>query len=210
MSIYKYYIILILVRKMGKIFCIIGKSSSGKDTLYRKISGNALLGLLPVIPYTTRPIRSDEADGREYFFTDESQLLLLEEAGKVIEARAYHTLHGIWKYFTADDGQIDLAKGNYLIIATIEAYVKIRDYFGAGAVVPLYLETDDGLRLQRALAREMRQEKPKYAELCRRFLADMDDFSEEKLRLAGIDRRFRNVDLAEAEREITEYIRRYL
>ena len=51
---------------------------------------------------------------------------------------------------------------------------------------------EDGNRLERALKRERKQKSPKYEEMCRRFLADQRDFSEEKLLEAGITRRFRN------------------
>ena len=50
---------------MGKIFFMMGKSSSGKDTLFREIS-EKFPDLRTVVPYTTRPIRSDEQDGREH------------------------------------------------------------------------------------------------------------------------------------------------
>ena len=32
------------------------------------------------------------------------------------------------------------------MIGTLEAYEKIRDYFGAGRVIPLYIQVDDVLR----------------------------------------------------------------
>ena len=195
---------------MGKIFCIMGKSSSGKDTLYKQILEENALSLSRIILYTTRPIRSDETDGVEYFFTDEKHLDELEEAGKVIELRAYHTVHGVWKYFTVNDGQIDLDQGNYLMIATLEAYTKIREYFGAAAVVPVYIEVEDGLRLHRAIERERRQKEPKYKELCRRFLADAEDFSEEKLAKAGIEKRFLNIDLERTQKEILDYISSFI
>ena len=38
----------------------------------------------------------------------------------------------------------------------------------------------------------MEQENPHYEELCRRFLADAKDFSEENIRKSGITRRFAN------------------
>ena len=57
---------------------------------------------------------------------------------------------------------------------------------------PLYVEVDDGIRLERALKRERKQQHPQYAEMCRRFLADCEDFSEEKIERAGIRRRFYN------------------
>ncbi len=192
---------------MGKIFCIMGKSSSGKDTLYKQILEDAHLHLSKIVLYTTRPIRSGETDGVEYFFVKEAKLLELEAAGKIIEQRAYDTIHGIWRYFTVNDGQIHLQNQNYLMITTLEAYTKIRDYFGTSVVVPIYVEVEDGVRLQRALDREKLQQEPRYEELCRRFLADAKDFSEENLQKAGISKRFRNEDLRDTCREIVTYIR---
>lgn len=195
---------------MGNLFCIMGKSSSGKDTLYSQIMSESTLPLTRIIPYTTRPIRFGETNGTEYYFVDEKQLGELEKEGRVIELRSYHTLHGVWKYFTVDDGQIDLKAHNYLMIATLEAYEKIRGYFGRSSVVPVYVEIEDGIRLQRALDRERQQKEPKYAELCRRFLADTEDFSEDKLNAAGISVRFTNDGLEEARRRITAYIRTFI
>ena len=115
---------------MGKIFCLMGKSSSGKDTIYKELMGNEELGLKRMVPYTTRPIRVGETEGVEYHFTDEAGYQELLEEGRIIEARAYDTVHGIWRYFTVDDGQIDLEHDNYLLIGTLESYQKIRDYYG--------------------------------------------------------------------------------
>ena len=66
------------------------------------------------------------------------------------------------------------------MIGTLEAYLQIRDYFGKEKVVPIYIEVEDGERLSRALGREKLQKEPKYEEMCRRFLADAADFSEER------------------------------
>ena len=191
---------------MGKIYCLMGKSASGKDTIYNRLLAMENLKVRRVVPYTTRPIRSGEVEGESYFFCSEEQVKKFEDAGKIIELRAYNTVYGIWKYLTADDGQICLAEIDYLMIGTLEAYEQIRDYFGADHVCPIYVEVDDGVRLQRALDRERSQEKPKYAEMCRRFLADEKDFSEEKLEQAGIVKRFQNRDLEQVTKEIAERI----
>ena len=53
---------------MGKIYCIMGKSSTGKDTLFKKILGDESLSLKTIVPYTTRPVRAGEKNGVEYFF----------------------------------------------------------------------------------------------------------------------------------------------
>ena len=191
---------------MGKIYCVMGKSSSGKDTVYKKLKEQYKEFRL-IVPYTTRPIREGEKDGVEYYFVDPEQFRAMKEDGKVIESRSYNTKCGIWTYFTADDGQIDLSAADYLLIGTLVSYQALREYFGEEAIVPVYLEVEDGLRLARALERERRQEKPKYAEMCRRFLADASDFSEEKLREAGITRRFINDDMDTVLAEISAYIR---
>ena len=191
---------------MNKIYYMMGKSSTGKDTLYKRIFAKKELNLDTVIPYTTRPIREGEKDGVEYFFCDEKKVNDLELAGKIIERRDYHTVHGVWTYFTVDDGQIDLEKQSYLLIGTLESYQKIREYYGKDVVVPIYIEVEDGERLQRALNREKEQAVPKYEEMCRRFLADAKDFSEENLADAEISNRFINDDLDKTEEEIIRYM----
>lgn len=192
---------------MGKIFYIMGKSASGKDHIYARLMKQEELHLQKIIMYTTRPMRDGEKSGREYYFADEKKLQEFEKAGKLIENRAYHTVHGIWNYFTADDGQIDLDQADYLGIGTLESYVKLKKYYGENALAPIYLEVETGELLTRALSREKKQQTPKYAEMCRRFLADEADFSEEKIKAAGIERRFENVVFEECAEEIINYIK---
>ena len=177
---------------MGKIYYIIGKSASGKDSIFRLLKEDAQLGLKTIVLYTTRPKRSGEMDGREYHFTDEEKLKDLRQAGKIIEERVYHTVFGDWYYFTADDGTFDAGNESWLGIGTLESYEKLKDYFGEDRVCPLYITVDPYIRLTRALAREKSQENPSYTELCRRFLADEEDFSEEKLEKAGVKSGFSN------------------
>ena len=178
--------------RMGKIFYLMGKSASGKDSIYERLQQDEELGLKPLVIYTTRPIRSGETDGVEYHFTDDAHLEELQAQGKVIELREYDTIHGIWKYFTVDDEHIDLTRHSYLAIGTLVSYSKIEKYYGKESVVPIYVEVEDGVRLERALKRERKQEEPKYEEMCRRFLADQKDFSESKLKKAGITVRYEN------------------
>ena len=182
-----------------------GKSSSGKDSIFKKIK-ERIPELKNIILYTTRPIREGEQNGVEYHFVDENKLQELEKRGCVIEQRAYQTKHGIWKYFTADDGQVDLSKYSYLVIGTLVSYQEMCKYFGKGNMIPLYVEVEDGLRLSRALERERQQAAPKYAEMCRRFLADSEDFSERNLQDAGITKRFQNLDFQKCVSEICDYI----
>lgn len=191
---------------MGKIYYVMGKSCSGKDTIYRRLTERHP-ELRVIVPYTTRPIREGEQDGVEYFFVDREKMEEMQAAGRIIELRSYNTVLGVWNYFTADDGQIDLASHSYLIIGTLVSYEAMRDYYGAEALVPIYVEVEDGMRLERAIGRERKQAKPQYEEMCRRFLADAEDFSEEKLCRAGITKRFVNTDLEQCLKEIETFIR---
>ena len=145
----------------------------------------------------------------EYFFVDQERFDEMMDEEKIIEFRSYNTKCGIWTYFTADDGQIELWQYDYLVIGTIESYYALKEYFGDDVMVPLYIEVEDGLRLQRALDRERMQDKPKYTELCRRFLADDADFAEEALEKAGITRHFENDNLQKTVEEIAAFVLSY-
>lgn len=191
---------------MGKIYYMMGKSSSGKDSLYKELR-KAMPELRTVTLYTTRPAREGEQDGVEYHFVTDEALDAFEEEGRIIEERAYHTVQGIWRYATVDDGQIDLEKADYLVIGTLESYRRMRSFYGKEKLVPIYIEVEDGERLLRALRREQEQEHPGYAEMCRRFLADTADFSEEKLKELQINQRFVNDQMTRCLEEIIGEIR---
>ena len=192
---------------MGKIFYIMGKSSSGKDSIYRQLEADQELGLRRLVIYTTRPIRDGEKNGREYFFVDENKLKEFRRNGKLIEARTYQTVYGPWTYFTADDGQVSVGNDSYLGIGTLDSFVKMKKYYGEDAVCPVYIQVEDGERLSRALKREREQANPKYEEMCRRFIADQSDFSEENILRAGIWKRFQNIDLETCVQEIVNYVK---
>ena len=103
---------------MGRIFCVMGKSASGKDSIFKELMHDKSLKLKNIVPYTTRPIRDGEQDGKDYIFCTEADVQRLESENKIIELREYNTVYGIWKYFTVDDGQIDLDKNSYILTGT--------------------------------------------------------------------------------------------
>ena len=187
---------------MGRIYYLLGKSATGKDTLYKEILKRRPK-LRTVTMYTTRPIREGETDGVEYFFTDREELERQLASGKVIESRTYQTIAGPWTYYTVDDRQFDVADDeSCLMIGTLESYDKMCAYFEAGKMVPVYIEVPDGIRLLRAVKREENQKKPNYREVCRRYLADEKDFSEENLERLGITKRYQNTDMEMCVEEI--------
>jgi len=189
---------------MGKIYYVMGKSASGKDTIFKELLLKRK-GLKKIVPYTTRPLRSGEQEGNEYYFTTEEMLSGFRKAGKLIEERTYQTALGPWSYATVDDGKINLkSRFSYIGIGTLESYRKMQEYFGEENVAPVFIALDAGIRLQRALNRENMQKQPNYIEMCRRFLADEEDFSEDRLFEAGIRKRYVNEDLGKCLAAIME------
>lgn len=191
---------------MGKIFYLMGKSVSGKDSIYRHLLEQETLDLRRIVLYTTRPIRQGEIEGREYYFVNQQKLEELNSTGLIIELRSYQTMYGSWSYFTVADGRTDPEHYNYLGIGTLESYQKLKEYYGAARLCPIYVEVEDGERLRRAIRREEKQDSPCFEEMCRRFLADTQDFSEEQITAAGISRRFINQDRETCHAEIEKYI----
>ena len=64
---------------MGKIFVVMGKTSSGKDTIYKRVLDALTVKYKErapktVVIYTTRPMRPGETNGVEYFFATEEEL----------------------------------------------------------------------------------------------------------------------------------------
>lgn len=191
------------------LYVLMGKSASGKDTIFKRLLDIPSLNIKKIVPYTTRPLRLGETDGDDYHFVNSNTMHELEAAGKIIEHRCYHTVHGDWHYFTADDG-LNI-KGNnerFLTIATLEAYIKLREYYGAENVTPIYIYVDDFERINRSLKREKKQEVPSVSEVCRRFLADENDFSEELLEKSGIDVLYENIDIDTCVKAISDMILR--
>jgi len=175
-----------------KIIYLIGKSSVGKDTIYKKIKEK--INIEPYVLYTTRPIRTGEKDGIDYNFLSNEKMNynLKEEKSNIIEYRTYNTVYGPWTYATIKDSQFE-KQNDLLMEGTLESYNAVKRYFENEdkiTVIPIYIEVDDGIRLERALKRERQQEKPKY----------------EKIRESQITKRFENIDVDKCVNEIIEYI----
>lgn len=191
-----------------KIIYIMGKSSAGKDTIYKILKEK--IDVKPYVLYTTRPIRTGEKEGIDYnYVTDEEmKQYFQDENSKVIESRTYNTVYGPWTYATILDNQFSSEK-DLLMTGTLVSYNALLKYFQNKKnieIIPIYIEVNDGVRLERALKREREQSNPKYIELCRRFIADSQDFSEENINKSGIKKRFQNNKLDDCVNEIIDYI----
>lgn len=122
-----------------------------------------------------------------------------------------HASDGDWSYAVAVSAS-DLEDGHKIVIGTLETVVRAREVLGNARVVPIYLEVlevSDRVRLSRAISREELSSKPNYYEICRRFLDEKDAYSDDKLIMGGIMRKYRfyNDNLASTLHEVEEFIK---
>lgn len=195
---------------MSNFIYIMGKSASGKDTIYKRIKEQ--IDVKTYILYTTRPIRTGEQEGVDYHYVSDKQMLKFKQERKVIESRTYQTVKGPWTYATIADEQLE-QNGDIITVGTLESYNKIKEYYKDKKdtkLLPVYITIDEEERRKRAIEREKRQENPNYEEVKRRFKADNIDFSEENLRKAGIGQSetFENYDLDKCVENIITYIQK--
>ena len=202
---------------MSNFIYIIGKSAAGKDTIYKKLQESVKANIY--VPYTTRPKREGEQQGKDYNFITKLEFKELQNKGKVMEYRNYNTLKAngekdIWTYATIDDKQWK-APGDFMSVGTLESYTNILKYLKQHSeknlkMIPIYIYIDEIARRRRALERENKQQNPNLKEMERRIEADNIDFSEEKLKKAGITtlETFENNDLQVCVMKILEYIKK--
>lgn len=195
---------------MSNFIYIMGKSASGKDTIYKRIKEQ--IDVKTYILYTTRPIRTGEQEGVDYHYVSDEQMLKFKQEGKVIESRTYQTIKGPWTYATIADEQLE-QNGDILTVGTLESYNKIKEYYEDKKdtkLLPVYITIDEEERRKRALEREKKQKNPNYEEVERRIKADNIDFSEENLKKAGIgqNQTFENYDLDKCVERIVTYIQK--
>lgn len=158
------------------LYCILGNSGSGKNTILEKLLKKPELNLGRVVTCTTRPMREKEIPGQEYHYIDISLAIKMMNSNMVVEARRYKVNSGeYWYYFTPDFClNKDMIQERNLICVTSP------DQFGAyfkafpGQVIPIIITVSDKIRLIRSLSRES---NPDCKEICRRYLADTEDYS---------------------------------
>ncbi len=158
------------------ILLYIGKCASGKDThLKEKVKE----GYIPIVSYTTRPIRDGEVDRVDYNFVTNEKFQELLSEGKIMEHRSYETCvdnkKDIWYYGSP---RVDLSLGEYVGVVTVSGVWSYIKEYGSENVEVIYLRVDDDIRRNRAENRGSFDE----AEWNRRLIADAKDFSDDKIR----------------------------
>ena len=178
--------------KQNHIFIICGKSNSGKDTILNSIKTiieHESINLKILTTHTTRPKRENETN--EYIFDDQNTHDGYYMDNKIMEERKYNVYgtsgNEVWTYYTITD---DIKVGtNYISINTPDGIMSIINHLhddnelkGKFKVHTLYIDCDDETLLTRAMNREKLSLKPNYKEMARRFVSDIEDFSDSVIR----------------------------
>lgn len=119
---------------MSKIFVISGPSGSGKTTLLRHLIKDRRLSkrLVKSISLTTRPKRSGERQGKDYFFVSKKQFTRKRKAKKILEWTRYLG----YDYATPKDfidGQLHKSK-NVLLCLDLRGALKIKHLYPQNTV----------------------------------------------------------------------------
>lgn len=161
---------------MSKIYCILGKSSVGKDSLLNILEVN---GFKRVISHTSRPMRSTELNGREYHFIDVNNMMDMIQNDEFIERRTYKVVGDTVWYYGIHKKEIDInGNDDYIVIVDGQGFQAIKSYYGDENVIGIYMYIDNRERLLRALNRCKLTDKD-VDEIVRRYQADDIDFTKD-------------------------------
>ena len=173
------------------IYCILGNSAAGKDTLVDNLISDKSLQLynpqlsfkrLPMV--TTRPKRPGEDDSMYKFVSDETFFQEYYRSDRLIEYRDYTTANGdIWSYGTyiPYDLTFDNLNGqNFVVACSPSQYLKYCEYFkdNLNFIYPIILHCRDTIRLKRYVDRLSNDaSRDEIAEAVRRIVDDKDYFN---------------------------------
>jgi len=167
---------------MTPVIFIIGKSGAGKDFYCKRVCshGNAV----PVIQYTTRPIRADEVNGKDIncVSVDEFNRLTIEK--KIFECRLYNVNVGgvpdTWYYGTPAFTELEGDKF-YVLASTVDIVKAATNAYRDNLDIEvIYIDTDNDIREYRASKLRKSFDKTEWD---RRVAADAIDYSEERLKM---------------------------
>lgn len=157
-------------KKKYKLIALCGKSAVGKDTILNEVMGGKGDTEIfhKIVSVTTRPKRAYEVDGVDYYFVDDSDIPNL----RLLELEHFNG----WAYGTMmaelEEDKINLGiftpRGIAQLVAT-----------GLVDITVVVIDADADVRLSRSLLRSCGQQ---VIEMCRRNIADAEDFSTHVIR----------------------------
>ena len=159
----------------NKLFVLLSESSGGKDTLLNMIVRNEFLK--PVISTTTRKMRSNEEQDREYHFVTKEEFMLMEAKDEFLETTSYLIpSEGIVKYGLAKKDVV-LSKSSYVVILNPIGLQQVEEQLGRENVVSIYIHRNDKDRFISYLNREEKEFSLILEDAYERFKKDLNDFA---------------------------------
>ena len=159
----------------NKLFVLLSESSGGKDTLLNMIVKNEFLK--PVISTTTRKMRSNEKQDREYHFVTKEEFMLMEAKDEFLETTSYLIpSEGVVKYGLAKKDVI-LSKSSYVVILNPIGLQQVEDQLGKENVVSIYIHRNDKDRFISYLNREEKRFDLILDDAYERYKRDLNDFA---------------------------------
>lgn len=160
---------------MKKIIVLLGASATGKDTVIKHISEKYSIPI--AVSYTTRPMRSNETQGVEYYFISDDEMHEKFKNGEVIEHTSYYIQSEDVSYTYANVTS-EFEKGDYILtILNPHGLYQFRQSLYKDKLVSIMLNCDDRVRLVRSLNRD---ENVNVNEVLDRFRRDELDFVERR------------------------------
>lgn len=150
---------------------LIGASSSGKSTIEQEVDKRGICNKLT--SHTTRPMRANEVEGVDYYFTNKDDFLKMENNNEFIEERVYLTKYGYWEYGLSKKEVDDNLNG--IVVLDLDGARELEEYIKRQhpdeCVTTIFIDCNSKTRLLRSLSRD-NCDDDKCAEICRRYLDD--------------------------------------
>ncbi|MEG0728181.1 MAG: deaminase [Anaerovoracaceae bacterium] len=176
------------INKKRNIFCIVGRSCSGKDTIRERLLDMEHLGASRYVMYTNRPKRIGEFDGIHYNFInkdiiscDQMRDELAKDKISVIHTEEYSVVdpdNDKWylSWYYAIPKLKQSPGDNHIIICNPESAIKIKNAESNNPlqtnVYIIKIDSDEDIILNRMITREEKQENPNFDEVFRRYSSD--------------------------------------
>lgn len=143
---------------------LIGKTASGKDTILNEIVKQ---GYKKLVTYTTRPMRSGEAEGINYHYISKEDFLSKEHNGFFAETTSYNVATGETWYYGSDLEDFNMDK---VMIVNPDGVKRISKIKSLNPVV-FYIQADEEVIRKRLLKRGDDKDESE-----RRIVSDDRDF----------------------------------
>ena len=157
----------------NKVLVLTAMSNVGKDTVLNELVKKH--NFRNFISHTSRPMRPNEVEGKEYFFLTKDEFLNKANNGHFVETRHYFTtvngLRDVW-YYGLSKAQVENRDKPCCVILDKLGAEEFAEYIGAENVVLIYLEVDKEIARQRNIKREDYDE----TEFERRWRSDSKSF----------------------------------